>query len=178
MHELFSKCFLSDHNAIYANQMRFKAGICNERLPDWSSETVKQPVLFYALVWFSLGPHTLIGRGKSPFRRLRSRRFVSAWVLDLRKNTGWFAVEKVPFLWSTIYPANFGKKKKKNRTPRVSTLYHQSLSCFFFFFLTFDKTISYWILGSLRSNILVPYTQLAIEWFTQMTKTLKTLPFF
>ena len=73
-----------------------------------SSETVKQPVLFYALVWFSLarGPHTLIGRGKFPFHPL-SRCFVSAWVLDLRKNTGWFTGEKVPFLWSTIYPANF-----------------------------------------------------------------------
>ena len=73
-----------------------------------SSETVKQPVLFYALVWFShaRGPHTLIGRGKSPFHP-RSRCFVSAWVLDLRKNTGWFTGEKVPFLWSTIYPANF-----------------------------------------------------------------------
>ena len=74
-----------------------------------SSETVKQPVLFYALVWFSRarGPHTLTGRGKSPFHPLRSRCFVSAWVLDLRKNTGWFTGEKVPFLWSTIYPANF-----------------------------------------------------------------------
>ena len=74
-----------------------------------SSETVKQPVLFYALVWFShaRGPHTLIGRGKSPFHP-RSRCFVSAWVLDLRKNTGSFTGEKVPFLWSIIYPANFG----------------------------------------------------------------------
>ena len=63
---------------------------------------------FYALVWFSQarGPHTLIGRGKSPFHS-RSRCFISAWVLDLRKNTGWFSGEKVPFLWSTIYPANF-----------------------------------------------------------------------
>ena len=89
-----------------------------------SSETVKQRVLFYALVWFSRarGPHPLTGRGKSPVHPLRSRCFVSAWVLDLRKNTGWFTVEKVPFPWSTIYPANFGKKKKKNRTPRVSTL--------------------------------------------------------
>ena len=74
-----------------------------------SSETVKQPVLFYALVWVSRarGPHTLTGRGKSPFHPLRSRCFVSAWVLDLRKNTGWFTGEKVTFLWSTIYPANF-----------------------------------------------------------------------
>ena len=73
-----------------------------------SSETVKQPVLFYALVWFSHahGPHTLMGRGKSPFHP-RSRCFVSAWVLDLRKNTGWFTVELIPFLWSIIYPANF-----------------------------------------------------------------------
>ena len=73
-----------------------------------SSETVKQPVLFYALVWFShaRGPHTPIGRGKSPFHP-RSRCLVSAWVLHLRKNTGCFTGEKVPFLWSTIYPANF-----------------------------------------------------------------------
>ena len=74
-----------------------------------SSETVKQPVLLYALVWFShpRGPHTLIWCGKSPFHP-RSRCFVSAWVLDLHKNKGWFTVEKVPFLWSIIYPANFG----------------------------------------------------------------------
>ena len=80
-----------------------------------SSETVKQPVLFYALVWVSRarGPHTLTGRGKSPFHPLRSRCFVSAWVLDLRKNTGWFTVDKVPFPWPTIYPANFGIYIKK-----------------------------------------------------------------
>ena len=73
-----------------------------------SSETVKQPVLCYALVWFShaRGPHTLIGRGKSPFHP-RSRCFVSAWLLDLGKNTGWFTGKKVLFLWSTIYLANF-----------------------------------------------------------------------
>ena len=73
-----------------------------------SSETVKQPVLSHALVWFShaRGPQTPIGRGKSPFYP-RSRCLVSAWVLDLRKNKGWFTGEKVPFLWSTIYPANF-----------------------------------------------------------------------
>ena len=89
-----------------------------------SSETVKQPVLFYALVWFSLarGPHTLTRRGKSPFHPLRSRCFVSAWVLDLRENTGWFTVEKVPFLWSTIYPANFGKKKNKNKNKKIGHL--------------------------------------------------------
>ena len=51
--------------------------------------------------------HTLTGRGKSPFHP-RSRCFVSAWVIDLRKNTGLFTVQKVPFLRSTIYPANFG----------------------------------------------------------------------
>ena len=61
------------------------------------------------------GPHTLTGRGKYPFHPLRSRCFVSARVLDLRKNTGWFTVEKVPFPWSTIYPDNFGKKKKKKK---------------------------------------------------------------
>ena len=36
------------------------------------------------------------------------------------------------------------------------------------------------MLGSLRSTsykILVPHTQLAIKWFTQMTKTIKTLFF-
>ena len=60
----------------------------------------------------------------------------------------------------------------------VSTLWHQSFSCLF---LTFDETISYWILCSLRSanyKIIVPHTQLAIKWFTKMTKTLKTLFFF
>ena len=103
-----------------------------------------------------------------------------SWGLDLHKNTGWFTVEKVSFLWSTVYPATFGKKKKitKYRTPRVSTLKHQSLSCLF---CTFDKTMSYWILGPLRSTsykIIVPHTQLAIRWFTQMTKTLKTVFFF
>ena len=43
-----------------------------------SSETVKQPVLCYAFVWFSRArtPHTLTGRGKSPFHPLRSRCFV------------------------------------------------------------------------------------------------------
>ena len=72
------------------------------------SETVNQLVFFYALGWFShaRGPHTLIGRGKSPFHP-RSRCFVSAWVLDLCKNTGWFTGKKVPFLSLTIYPANF-----------------------------------------------------------------------
>ena len=72
-----------------------------------SSETVKQPILFYAPVWFSTarGLHTLIGRGKSPFHPCY-RCFVSAWVFDLRKNTGWCTGEKVPFLWSTIYRAN------------------------------------------------------------------------
>ena len=71
------------------------------------SETVKQPVLFYAVVWFShaRGSHPFIGRGKSPFHPL-SRCFVSAWVLDLFKNTSWFTGEKVPFLSLTIYPAN------------------------------------------------------------------------
>ena len=54
------------------------------------------------------GPHTFIGRGKSPFHP-RSRYFVhvSACVLDLCKNAGWFTGEKVPFLSSTIYSANF-----------------------------------------------------------------------
>ena len=103
-----------------------------------------------------------------------------SWGLDLHKNTGWFTVEKVSFLWSTVYPATFGKKKKitKYRTPRVSTLTHQSLSCLF---CTFDKTMSYWILGPLRSTsykIIVPHTQLAIRWFTQMTKTPETVFFF
>ena len=89
-----------------------------------SSETVKRAVLFYALVWFSRArvPHTLTGRGKSPFHPLRSRCFVSAWVLDLRKITGWLTVEKVPFLWSTIYPGNFGKKKKNNNNNKIGHL--------------------------------------------------------
>ena len=77
------------------------------------------PCMIFARAWAS---HAL-GRGKSPFHP-RSRCFVSAWVLDLRKNTGWFTVEKVPFLWSTIYPANFGEKKKI----RTLTLVPSSIS--------------------------------------------------
>ena len=140
-----------------------------------SSETVKQPVLFYVLVWFShvREPHTFIGRGKSPFHP-RSRCFVSAWVLDLCKNTGWLQAKKFhfsrwQFIQLTLIPLT---------DTWVSTLWHQSFSCLF---LTFDETISYWILCSLRSanyKIIVPHTQLAIKWFTQMTKTLKTLFFF
>ena len=61
------------------------------------------PCIIFARAW---GPHTLIGCGKSPFHP-RSGCFVSAWVLDLCKNTGWFTGGKGPFLWSTIYPANF-----------------------------------------------------------------------
>ena len=98
-----------------------------------SSVTVKQPVLFYALVWFShaRGPHTLIGRGKSPFHP-RLRCFVSAWVLDLLKKMGWFTGERVPFLWwSTIYPANFDTFN--GLLELETSQWHQSLSCFFFF---------------------------------------------
>ena len=141
-----------------------------------SSVTVKQPVLFYALVWFSRarGPHTLTGRGKSPFHPLRSRCFFLAWVLDLRKNRGWFTAEKVPFLWSTIYPANFGKKKNGHLE-----LVPSSISPF----LVLPSIRRYGIeyLALLRNTsykILVPHTQLAIKWFAQMTKTLKTLFFF
>ena len=139
------------------------------------SETVKEPVLFYALVWFShaRGPHTFIGRGKSPFHP-RSRCFVSAWVLDLCKNTGWLQAKKFhfsrwQFIQLTLIPLT---------DTWVSTLWHQSFSCLFF---TFDETISYWILCSLRSasyKIIVPPAQLAIKWFTQMTKTPKTFFFF
>ena len=52
---------------------------------------------------------------------------------------------------------------------------------FLSFFFTFDETMSYWILCSLRSTsdkIIVPNTQLVIKWFTQKTKTRKTLFFF
>ena len=130
-----------------------------------SAVTVKQPVLFYALVWFShaRGPHTLIGLGKSPFHP-RFRCFVSAWVLDLLKKMGWFTGEKVPFLWwSTIYPANFDTFN--GLLELVTSQWHQSLSCFFFF-LTFDETISYWTLCSLRSisyKIIAQHTQLALN---------------
>ena len=131
-----------------------------------SSETVKQPVLFYAFVGFSRarGPHTLTGRGQSPFHPLCSRCFVSAWVLDLRKSTTWSTVEKVPFLWSTIYPANCGKKKIGHLE-----LVPSSITASVPFSVTFYKTISYWILGSLGSTnykILVPHSQLAIKWST------------
>ena len=43
----------------------------------------------------------------SPSALQKFRFSVSA--LDLRKNTAWFTVEKVPFLWPAISPANFGK---------------------------------------------------------------------
>ena len=59
---------------------RFEAGICDERLPE-----VPRSYDFRVRVSHA---HTLTGRGKSPFRPLRSRCFVSAWVLDLRKITG------------------------------------------------------------------------------------------
>ena len=112
-----------------------------------TSETLKQPVLFYALVWFShaLGPHSLIGCGKSPFHP-RTGCFVSAWVLDLRKNTGWFTGEKGPFLWSTIYPANFDTFNGDLE------LVPSGISSFLVFFFTLDETISYWILCSLGST--------------------------
>ena len=122
-----------------------------------SSETVKQPVLFYALVTFShaRGPQTPIGRGKSPFHP-RSRCLVSAWVLDLRKNTGWFTGEKVPFLWSTIYPANFDTFNGHLE------LVPSGISPFIvFFWPSMRRYISYWILCSLRSTsykIIVPHT--------------------
>ena len=123
-----------------------------------SSETVKRRVLFYALVWFSRArvPHTLTGRGKSPFHPLRSRCFVSAWVLDLRKNTGWFTGEKVPFLWSTNYPANFDTFNGHLE------LVPSGISPFIvFFWPSMRRYISYWILCSLRSTsykIIVPHT--------------------
>ena len=132
-----------------------------------SSETVKQPVLCYALVWFShaRGPHTLIGRGKSPFHP-RSRCFVSAWLLDLGKNTGWFTGKKVLFLWSTIYLANFD-----TFNGHLELVPSGISPLIVFFFFTFDETISYWILCSWRSTsykIIVPHTH---NW-------LKTLFFF
>ena len=71
-------------------------------------ETVKQPVLFYALVWFfhARGPHTLIGCGKSPFPPAPDVSFQRGFLIYV-KNTGWFTGGKGPFLWSTIYPTNF-----------------------------------------------------------------------
>ena len=128
-----------------------KVKICS---PSRSSETLKQSVLLHAFVWFSRArrAHTLTGRGKSPFHPLRTRCFVSSWVLYLLKNTGWFTVEKVSFLWSTIYPANFGKKKKKKKIGHLELVPSSISPSLVFFFLTFDKTISYWILGPLRST--------------------------
>ena len=150
-----------------------------------SSETVKRAVLFYALVWFSRArvPHTLTGRGKSPFHPLRSRCFVSAWVLDLRKITGWLTVEKVPFLWSTIYPGNFGKKKKNNNNNNKIghlELVPSSISPFLVLPSIRRHRIEYLALYAVLATkyLLHTHTQLAIKWFTQMTKTLKTLFFF
>ena len=146
-----------------------------------SSETVKQPVLCYAFVWFSRActPHTLTGRGKSPFHPLRSRCFVRGVLIYIKIRAD---LQSKKFHFSGLQfiqlPLVRRKKITKYRTPRVSTLKHQSLSCLF---CTFDKTMSYWILGPLRSTsykIIVPHTQLAIRWFAQMTKTLKTEFFF
>ena len=80
-----------------------------------SSETVKQPVLSYALAWFSRarGPHTLTGRGKSPFHPLRSSSFVSAWVRLIYVKIRPDLQSKKFHSISAISPANFGKKKKK-----------------------------------------------------------------
>ena len=100
------------------------------------------PCMIFARAWAS---HALIGRDKSPFHP-RYRCFVSAWVLDLRKNTGWFTGEKVPFLWSTICPANFDTFNEHLE------LVLSGISPFLVFFLTFDETISYWILCSLSST--------------------------
>ena len=126
------------------------------------------PCMIFARAW---GPHTLIGYGKSPFHP-RSGCFVSAWVLDLCKNTGWFTGGKGPFLWSTIYPANFDTfNGHLELVPSGNFLLVPFLS----FFFTLDETISYWLLCSLRStshNIIFSHTQLAIRWYTQMTKTL------
>ena len=75
-----------------------------------SSATAKQVVLFIP----SYGYRAKLTRAshaqgvKNLLFPLCSRCFVSAWVLDLRKNAGWFTVEKVPFFWSTSYPAKFG----------------------------------------------------------------------
>ena len=66
---------------------------------------------FYTLVWLSREADEGLTRSqgvKNLLFPLCSRCFVSAWVLDLRKNAGWFTVEKVPFFWSTSYPAKFG----------------------------------------------------------------------
>ena len=121
-----------------------------------SSETVKQLVLFMPL--YDFRKHvglTLIGRGKSPFHP-RSRCFVSAWVLDLRTNTGWFRVINGPFLWSTIYPANFDTFNGHLE------LVPSGISPFIvFFWPSMRRYISYWILCSLRSTsykIIVPHT--------------------
>ena len=109
------------------------------------------PCNIFARAWTS----DAIGRGKSPFHP-RSRCLVSAWVLDLRKNTGWFTGEKVPFLWSTIYPANFDTFNGHLE------LVPSGISTFIvFFWPSMRRYISYRILCSLRSTsykIIVPHT--------------------
>ena len=102
------------------------------------------------------------------------RCFVSAWVLDLRKNTGWFTGEKVPFLWSTIHPANFDTFNGNLE------LVPSGISPFIFFFCPSMRRyrIEYFALYPVLANNCPTHTQLAIKWFTQMTKTLKTLFFF
>ena len=113
----------------------------------------------------------------------RSRCFVSAWVLDLRKITGWLTVEKVPFLRSTIYPGNFGKKKNNNNNKIGHLeLVPSSISPFLVLPSIRRYRIEYLALYAvLATEYLLhthTHTQLAIKWFTQMTKTLKTLFFF
>ena len=73
-----------------------------------SSKTVKQPVLFLcpcmilARAWASHA-HRAWQISFSP--SLPDVSFQRGFLIYLKK--GWFTGEKVPFLWSTIYPANF-----------------------------------------------------------------------
>ena len=79
------------------------------------------PRMIFARAWASHA-HREWQISFSPSALQKFRFSVSA--LDLRKNTAWFTVEKVPFLWPAISPANFGKKIYIYIywTPRVSTL--------------------------------------------------------
>ena len=139
---------------------------------------------FYTLVWLSREADEGLTRSqgvKNLLFPLCSRCFVSAWVLDLRKNAGWFTVEKVPFFWSTSYPAKFGAFNGDLE------LVPSSIGPFLVFFWPSIRRY--------RIEYLAIYAALATKYFFHthtlthahlaikmvyptMTKTLKTLFFF
>ena len=86
------------------------------------------------------------------------------------------------YFWSTIYPANFGKKNNNNNNNKIGhlELVPSSVSPFLVLPSIRRYRIEYLALYAVLATkyLLHTHTQLAIKWFTQMTKTLKTLFFF